>query len=246
MANQLVEHAHAVQIPAGHVQLDGDLIIPENAHGLVMFAHGSGSSRHSSRNRYVAAELRRAGVATLLMDLLTRREEQVDAHTGHLRFDIGLLADRLVAAAQFVSLDPRTMNFPIGLFGASTGGGAALVAAARKPQLIQAVVSRGGRPDLAEDALPKVKCPVLLIVGGDDEPVIEMNKDAMRQMTTDVELKIIPGATHLFEEKGALEQVAQLAAEFFSHHLQPGPEKLVLDGLDPRPGEDERGDFRTA
>src|SRR5688500_1848461 len=191
MATQIIEHAHAIQIPAGHVQLDGDLIIPENnAHGLVLFAHGSGSSRQSSRNRYVATELRMSGLATLLMDLLTRREEQVDARTAHLRFDINLLADRLVAAMEFLSLDPRTMNFPVGLFGASTGGGAALVAAARKPQLVQAVVSRGGRADLAEDALPKVKCPTLLIVGGDDGPVIAMNEDAMRQMTIDAELRI--------------------------------------------------------
>src|SRR5688500_11175943 len=186
----VVEHAYPVQIPVNHVQLDGDLVVPENAHGLVLFAHGSGSSRHSSRNRYVATELRLAGLATMLMDLLTRREEEVDARTAHLRFDINLLADRLVAAMEFLSLDPRTMNFPVGLFGASTGGGAALVAAARKPQLVQAVVSRGGRPDLAEDALPKVKCPTLLIVGGDDGPVIAMNEDAMRQMTIDAELRI--------------------------------------------------------
>ena len=234
--HQIVEHAYEIQIPAGHVQLDGDLIIPENsAHGLVVFAHGSGSSRQSSRNRYVAMELRQSGLATLLMDLLTRREEQIDARTAQLRFDIGLLAERLVAAMEFLSLDPRTMNFPIGLFGASTGGGAALVAAAHKPKLVQAVVSRGGRPDLAgADALPKVKCPVLLIVGGDDEPVIEMNREAMGHMNSDVELAIIPGATHLFEEAGALEQVAHLASEFFNRHLHPGPEKLVLDGLDPR------------
>lgn len=230
----IVEHAHAVQIPVGHVHLDGDLIIPEHAHGLVLFAHGSGSSRHSSRNRYVATELRRAGLATLLMDLLTPREEQVDARTAHLRFDIGLLADRLVAAAEHVALHPRTMNLPVGLFGASTGGGASLVAAARRPQLIAAVVSRGGRPDLADDALPGVQCPTLLIVGGEDQPVIEMNRDAMARMKGDVELKIVPGATHLFEEAGALEQVAELAGAFFNRHLQRREPKLVLDGLDPR------------
>jgi dienelactone hydrolase len=234
MATQVVEHAYSVQIPVNHVQLDGDLIIPEHAHGLVLFAHGSGSSRHSSRNRYVATELRHAGLATMLMDLLTRREEQVDARTAHLRFDINLLADRLVAAAEYLALDPRTMSFPIGLFGASTGGGAALVAAARKPQLVHAVVSRGGRPDLAEDALPKVKCPTLLIVGGDDEPVIGMNRAAQARMTAEVELKIIPGATHLFEEPGALEEVARLAAEFFNRHLHKSAAKLLLDGLDPR------------
>jgi len=230
----VIEHAHPVQIPVNHVQLDGDLIIPEHAHGLVVFAHGSGSSRHSSRNRYVATELRQAGLATMLMDLLTRREEQVDARTAHLRFDINLLADRLVAAAEYLALDPRTMNLPIGLFGASTGGGAALVAAARKPQLVRAVVSRGGRPDLAEDALPRVRCPVLLIVGGEDQQVIELNRHSMAQMRTEAELAIIPGATHLFEEEGALEQVALLAAEFFNRHLQHQQDKLVLDGLDPR------------
>jgi len=230
----VVEHAFPVQIPVNHIHLDGDLIIPEHAHGLVIFAHGSGSSRHSSRNRYVAAELRQMGLATMLMDLLTRREEQLDARTGHLRFDIDLLAERLVAAAEYLALDPRTMNFPIGLFGASTGGGAALVAAARRPQLLHAVVSRGGRPDLAEEALPKVHCPVLLIVGGDDEQVIELNRSAMLQMQTHVEVAIIPGATHLFEETGALEQVAHLATDFFNRYLQKHDDKLVLDGLDPR------------
>ena len=230
----VVEHAYSVQISVNHVQLDGDLIVPDHAHGLVLFAHGSGSSRHSSRNRYVATELRQAGLATMLMDLLTRREEEVDARTTHLRFDINLLADRLIAAAEYLALDPRTMNLPIGLFGASTGGGAALVAAARKPQLVRAVVSRGGRPDLAEDALPRVRCPALLIVGGEDDVVIELNRGAMARMRSDVELKIVPGATHLFEEEGALEQVAHLAAEFFNRHLQHQQDKLVLDGLDPR------------
>jgi dienelactone hydrolase len=230
----IVEHAYPVQIPANHVQLDGDLIIPEHAHGLVLFAHGSGSSRHSSRNRYVATELRQTGLATLLMDLLTRREEQVDARTGHLRFDINLLAERLTAAAEYLALDPRTMNLPIGVFGASTGGGAALVAAARKPQLVRAVVSRGGRPDLADDALPRVRCPVLLIVGEHDQSVLELNRQAMHEMHIDAELAIIPAATHLFEEDGALEQVAHLAAEFFNRYLQHQQDKLVLDGLDPR------------
>ena len=235
MAAQVVEKLHAVQIPAAGVQLDGDLTIPEPARGLVLFAHGSGSSRHSSRNKFVAAELRRAGLATLLMDLLTPREEEVDRHTAHLRFDIDMLADRLVAAAEFVSLDPRTMSQPVGLFGASTGGGAALVAAARRPGLIGAVVSRGGRPDLAGDALREVRCPTLLIVGGDDGPVIAMNRDAMRQMTIDAQLEIVPGATHLFEEAGALERVAELASSFFRRHLHRGGEKRVLDGLDPPP-----------
>src|SRR5437773_438900 len=156
------ESAHSIVIPADHVQLEGDLIIPgEHPRGVVLFAHGSGSSRFSSRNRFVAQQLREAGLATLLMDLLTPREEQVDQYTGHLRFDIGLLARRLVAAMQTLAVDPRTMNLPIGIFGASTGGGAALVAAARKPEWVQAVVSRGGRPDLADEALPRVRCPTL-------------------------------------------------------------------------------------
>jgi len=227
------ETAHPILIPADQVQLEADLIIPDHARGVVIFAHGSGSGRFSSRNRFVAQQLRESGLATLLMDLLTRREEEVDQYTGHLRFDIGLLARRLVAAMQSLSVDPRTMNLPIGLFGASTGGGAALVAAARKPEAVQAVVSRGGRPDLAGDALPRVRAPTLLIVGGDDEPVIEMNRDAMAQMSGEVKLVIVPGATHLFEEPGALEEVARLASDWFVHHLHPGPTKIVLDGLDP-------------
>ena len=231
MATAIHEEANAIQIPAGQVQLEGDLVIPENAHGIVVFAHGSGSSRFSSRNRFVAGALRETGLATLLMDLLTPREEQVDEYTAHLRFDIKMLAERLVSAAKFIDLDPRTMNLPIGMFGASTGGGAALVAAARVPELIHAVVSRGGRPDLAGDALPHVKCPTLLIVGGDDEPVIGMNADAMRQMTCEVHLEIVPGATHLFEEPGALEKVARLARNFLSKHLQAGKEKIVTDGV---------------
>ena len=169
------------------------------------------------------------------MDLLTRREEEVDQFTGHLRFDIGLLARRLVAAMQSLSVDPRTMNLPVGLFGASTGGGAALVAAAQRPEWVQAVISRGGRPDLAEDALLHVRCPTLLVVGGNDEPVIEMNRDAMLHMqAADVKLEIVPGATHLFEEPGALEEVARLARDWFTRHLHPAATKLVVDGLDPQ------------
>ena len=228
------ETSYPLEIPVNDVRLDGDLAIPPDPRGVVIFAHGSGSSRFSSRNRFVAAELRRARLATLLMDLLTRREEEVDEHTAHLRFDIGLLADRLVAAAEFVRFDPRTINLPIGLFGASTGGGAALVAAARRPEFIGAVVSRGGRPDLAADALPNVRCPTLLIVGGNDEPVIAMNEDAMRQMRAQVNLEIVPGATHLFEESGALEKVARLARNFFTHHLRPTEPILLTDDLDPQ------------
>jgi dienelactone hydrolase len=236
MEAEMKQYSEAVTaaIPVQQHTIQGDLSIPHHAKAAIIFAHGSGSSRHSTRNRYVAAELRQAGLATMLMDLLTRREEQVDARTAQLRFDINLLSDRLVAAAEYLSLDPRTMNLPIGFFGASTGGGAALVAAARRPQLIKAVVSRGGRPDLAEGALPRVQCPVLLIVGGDDDVVIEMNREAMQHMDTHVEVAIIPGATHLFEEPGALEQVAHLAADFFNRYLLKGHDKLVLDGLDPR------------
>jgi dienelactone hydrolase len=229
------EQAYSLRIPAGqNVELEGDLIIPEGAGGLVLFAHGSGSSRFSPRNRFVAQQLRETGsLATLLMDLLTPQEEDADmASAGHLRFDIGLLAERLVIAARQMSTDPRTMNLPMGLFGASTGGGAALVAAAREPSLIHAVVSRGGRPDLAGNYLPRVQCPTLLIVGGEDDLVIRLNKDAMRKMHGEVRLEIIRRATHLFEEPGALEQVARLASDWFRGHLWP-QDKVVMDGLNP-------------
>jgi putative phosphoribosyl transferase len=221
-----------VRIPAGNVELDGDLTLPPDARGLVLFAHGSGSSRHSSRNRFVAAELNQAGLATLLFDLLTLTEEQADARTGHLRFDIGLLADRLAAATDFAAAQTGTRGLPVGYFGASTGGGAALVAAAARPHAVRAVVSRGGRPDLADDALPRVRAPTLLIVGGNDVPVIGMNQAAMGRMTCPVRLEIIPRATHLFEEPGALEQVAAQAADFFGQHLPPpddqGPDPLAI------------------
>jgi dienelactone hydrolase len=211
----------AVQVPAGGATLDGDLAVPENARGVVLFAHGSGSSRFSSRNRYVAGELNAAGLGTLLIDLLTRQEEEVDQHTAHLRFDIGMLAERLAHAVAWLRRSPGTAALPIGIFGASTGGGAALVTAAARPDDVAAVVSRGGRPDLAGDALPRVRAPTLLIVGGDDRPVIGMNEDAMRRMPpgTEVRLEIVPGATHLFEEPGALEGVARLAGEWFGRHL---------------------------
>src|SRR5712671_5418497 len=183
----------AVIIDAGGVALEGDLVVPPAAPGLVMFAHGSGSSRHSSRNRFVAEELQRGGLATLLLDLLTPAEEQIDERTRHLRFDIGLLADRLVGAIRWLDNQQDTHGLPLGLFGASTGGGAALVVAARRPDRVDAVVSRGGRPDLAADALPHVRAPTLLIVGGNDPVVIELNKMAMRRMVAPVELVIIPG-----------------------------------------------------
>ena len=208
-----------VYVNAARITLEGNLLIPDGATGVVMFAHGSGSSRFSSRNRYVADVLRRSGVGTLLIDLLTRDEENVDLRTAHLRFDIGLLADRLVGASEWLAKQPETTRMKLGLFGASTGGGAALVAAARVPERIQAVVSRGGRPDLAGDALPRVRAPTLLIVGGDDGPVIEMNREAYDQMTCERQMVIVPHASHLFEEPGTLEEVARLAAEWFTRHL---------------------------
>lgn len=201
------------------VRLEGTLGLPPGAQGVVLFAHGSGSSRHSGRNRYVASVLRNAGIGTLLFDLLTREEEAVDEYNAQLRFDIGLLANRLSGATDWLLAQPECRGLAIGYFGASTGGGAALVAAAQRPDLVRAVVSRGGRPDLAGNALPRVKAPTLLIVGGDDVPVIGMNEDAKRQMSTHVELEIVPGATHLFEEAGTLEQVAKLAAGWFSRYL---------------------------
>jgi dienelactone hydrolase len=210
----------AVRIQVAGVELDGDLVLPPAATGIVLFAHGSGSSRMSSRNRFVARVLQEAGLGTLLMDLLTREEETVDARTAHLRFDIPLLAQRLIAAADWLQQQSDTSHAAIGCFGASTGGGAALVAAAERPASIAAVVSRGGRPDLAGEALARVTAPVLLIVGGRDEPVIEMNRAAMRKMTCEVELEIVSQATHLFEEPGALEQVGRLAADWFGRHLR--------------------------
>jgi dienelactone hydrolase len=210
----------AVRIRTGKVTLEGDLGVPEGARGVVLFAHGSGSGRHSPRNRFVAAELRKAGQATLLIDLLTDREEALDRPTGHLRFDIGLLAERLVGAIEWLAADSRTADQAVGCFGASTGGGAALVAAARRPERVGAIVSRGGRPDLAGKALMAVQAPTLLIVGGDDEPVIDLNEHALARLGAPAKkLVIVPGATHLFEEPGKLEEVARLAADWFKRHL---------------------------
>jgi dienelactone hydrolase len=214
--------AVSVRVPIGRQFLPGDLTMPPGATGLVLFAHGSGSSRHSPRNQFVARSLEQRGLATLLIDLLTPEEEAHDQLTAEHRFDIGLLAGRLVAIVDWLKAQPSGGAIAIGLFGASTGGGAALVAAAERPSQIAAVVSRGGRPDLAGAALPRVKAPTLLIVGGHDEPVIEMNESAMRQMHAPVTLTIVPGATHLFEEPGALEQVAALAAKHFAQHLVTG------------------------
>ena len=208
-----------VRVSTGPVELEGDLGVPEDAGGVVLFAHGSGSSRHSPRNRYVARALREAGLATLLIDLLTPDEERVDLSTGHLRFDIELLAERLAGATDWLMEDPDTSNLLIGYFGASTGAGAALVAAADRPQEVGAIVSRGGRPDLAGDALPLVETPTLLIVGGNDVPVIGMNEEALGRLRAVKRLEIVAGATHLFEEPGALEEVARLAVGWFGRHL---------------------------
>ncbi len=210
---------HTVSVSANGVSLEGTLALPERARGVVVFAHGSGSSRHSPRNRFVAERLQHAGLGTLLIDLLTTAEEAVDVRTRELRFDIGLLADRLVGAIAWIGAREDTRNLGIGLFGASTGGGAALVAAARAPLRVAAVVSRGGRPDLAGSDLPRVKAPTLLIVGARDDVVIDLNQRAMAQMRAPVQLAIVPGATHLFEEPGTLEQVAGLASVWFVRHV---------------------------
>jgi len=209
----------ALQVTTGGVSLSGDLALPEHASGLVLFAHGSGSSRHSPRNRHVAQALQSAGPGTLLLDLLTPAEEQVDRVTSELRFDIGLLARRLMSAAEAMAAGAQTRQLPLGLFGASTGAAAALMVAAERPQWVRAVVSRGGRPDLSGPALPRVHAPTLLIVGGEDWQVIELNQDALRQIAAEKRLEIVPGATHLFEEPGALDQVASLAREWFGKHL---------------------------
>jgi putative phosphoribosyl transferase len=211
----------SVVIGAEGVELEGDLAIPPEARGVVLFAHGSGSSRHSTRNRFVAEVLRGGALGTLLLDLLTKREEQIDTHTRHLRFDIGLLAERLIGAIDWLDTQDDTRGLPVGLFGASTGAAAALVAAARRPDRVSAVVSRGGRPDLAEEELRHVRAPTLLIVGSLDTVVIELNKQAMRQMVAPVQPAIVRGATHLFEEPGTLEQVAQLARDWFVRYLAP-------------------------
>ena len=207
-----------MEIPFNGFRLQGELVLPASARGVVLFAHGSGSSRHSPRNQFVARTLRERGLGTLLFDLLTAEEEEEDQYTGHLRFDIGLLANRLLGATQwFYQKEPE---FMIGYFGSSTGGGAALVADANSDIPIQAIVSRGGRPDLAGPALPRVKAPTLLIVGGDDTAVIEMNRDALARLECEKELRIVPGASHLFEEPGTLEQVAEMAAEWFDLHFK--------------------------
>jgi len=209
----------SIRVPIGHEQLAGDLTLPVDAKGIVVFAHGSGSSRRSPRNMFVARALERHGLATLLIDLLTPEKEKIDDRTGHLRFDIALLAGRVVQISDWLERLPSTSDLNLGLFGASTGGGAALVAAAERPARLRAVVSRGGRPDLAGAALARITTPTLLIVGALDTGVIEMNESARAQMRGSVALRIVPGATHLFEEPGTLEQVAELAADFFQRWL---------------------------
>jgi len=213
-----------VQIPAGSATLDGNLTTVDQTEAFVLFAHGSGSSRHSPRNQFVARTLNEAGLATLLFDLLTPEEESVDLYTREHRFDISLLAERLVYATRWAKQQKQTQDLRVGYFGSSTGG-AALAAAAELPEEVGAVVSRGGRPDLAGQALPKVKAPTLLIVGGEDHVVIELNEQARAQMKCECKIEIVPGATHLFEEPGTLEQVAKLASNWFLLHaaVSAGP-----------------------
>ena len=218
---QMLDFDQAVNIRSGTVKLEGELKVPHGATGVVLFAHGSGSSRRSLRNQFVARVIREAGVGTLLFDLLTKDEEAIDAFTGELRFNIEFLARRLVDATNWIRSQPTTQHLRIGYFGASTGAAAALIGAVELSNIVAAVVSRGGRPDLARNALAKVKAPTLLIVGGDDDVVIELNENALAKLKCEKELKIVPGATHLFEEPGTLEQVAQLASEWFKKKLQP-------------------------
>jgi putative phosphoribosyl transferase len=215
---QAVEQSVRIQFTQKDA-LDGELRLPENAFGIVIFAHGSGSSRHSPRNQFVARALNKAGLATLLLDLLTPEEDFIDLQTRTYRFDITLLAHRLMNAVDWVVKQPETRSLNIGLFGASTGAGAALVAAANRPSFVSAVVSRGGRPDLAEAAIAQVRAATLLIVGEKDEPVIEMNQQAYDGLTVEKRMEIVSNATHLFEEPGALDQVAQLAGEWFTKYL---------------------------
>ncbi len=208
-----------VQVPAGSVTLEGNLTLPEESRAIVLFAHGSGSSRHSPRNRYVARVLNEAKLATLLIDLLTLHEEVVDARTAQLRFDIGLLAERLVDATDWLTQFSDTKHLRIGYFGASTGAAAALAAAPVRPDAVRAIVSRGGRPDLAGAALTRVQAPTLLIVGEHDDQVVQLNRQTLMQLRCEKRLVLVPGATHLFEEPGALDEVARLARDWFERHL---------------------------
>lgn len=220
--DNVYDYASPVLISLDKIVLHADLAVPENAHGLVIFAHGSGSSRLSPRNRSVAQELNDYGQATLLVDLLTHEEEQKDLQTREMRFDLPMLADRLGGLLEWVSLEADIRHLPCGFFGSSTGGGAALIAAAKHPHRVGAVVSRGGRPDLAGPFLKNVTAPTLLIVGGHDETVLELNRQALKQLNSASQLETVPDATHLFEEPGALGQVARLAGGWFNRHLKPG------------------------
>ncbi len=208
-----------VTLPVDGGAIEGNLLIPTSAAGIVVFAHGSGSSRHSPRNRFVAESLHSRNLGTFLIDLLTREEERIDDRTRHLRFDIDLLAGRLRDTADWLAAHPQTRDYPIGYFGASTGAAAALVAAAQGAQQVAAIVSRGGRPDLAGPAIERVSTPTLLIVGGADQAVIEFNRQAYARLRVEKRIEIVPGATHLFEEPGALEQVARLAGDWFAGHM---------------------------
>jgi putative phosphoribosyl transferase len=219
MTDTSAPHSTAVQVRVGTAFIEGDLVVPAPAAGLIVFAHGSGSGRFSVRNRMVAEVLQRGGYGTLLLDLLTRSEEAVDLRTSEYRFDIGRLGHRVTAAVDWAAGDPRLAALPIACFGASTGAAAALIAAAERPDRVAAVISRGGRPDLAGDALAEVQAPTLLIVGGADEAVIELNRAAMNRMRAPVHLEIVHGATHLFEESGTLEQVSRLALQWCRRHL---------------------------
>ena len=214
-----MENERPIRLVVDGAPLEGNLAIPKKAKGTVVFAHGSGSSRNSPRNKFVAGVIQEAGLATLLFDLLTPKEESIDSVSGYLRFDIDFLARRLIGAIDWIARHKDTQSLAIGCFGASTGAAAALVAAAECPQTVKAVVSRGGRPDIAMSSLPRVKAPVLLIVGGLDTQVIELNRQAMEQLSSVKELALVPGATHLFEEQGTLPQVANLAAAWFVKYL---------------------------
>ena len=218
MKTTLSTDERPVRVDAGRVTLEGDLSVPPHARAVVLFAHGSDSSRFSSRNKRVGAFFNDSAFATLLIDLLTPNEDEIDAHTREYRFDIGRLAERLIGAVEWLAREPTTAKLPVALFGASTGGGAALVAAAEIPDRVAAVVSRGGRPDLAGPALARVRAPTLLIVGGDDEAVIELNRAALAQLTAPARLEVVPGATHLFEEPGALDEVARHAAAWIESY----------------------------
>ena len=227
MMSKIVEHREegSVRVAAGSVMLEGQLNGTEGAKGVVVFAHGGGSSRFSPRNQYVAGILRDRALATLLIDLLTEEEEVVDLRTAELRFDIGLLAERLIGATSWLQREAQTRQLKVGYFGASTGAAAALMAAAKLPKNARAVVSRGGRPDLAGTALDNIRAPTLLIVGGNDVPVIGLNRDALDRLRCEKKLEIVPGATHLFEEPGALEKVAALACEWFDRYLSSEPKE---------------------